>query len=184
MNMIFLGLVIWNIFFLSATVLTGMMGKGWVIWHLSLGIFTGILTCFTHSLVFIQLIGSGKGIKEAVSTYSLPDDPEKGYIARTKKFKSSAFPYAMFAPMVIIAAAWLGGWHHTNISAAPHWRLISHQFHMWISWLAVGFNLYAFWKEYLVVTENTAMIREMNEVIKKKTKENPFLSNKPNKVEV
>src|SRR5947209_3559404 len=112
MNVIFLGLVIWNILLLAATVVTGIEKA--IVWHWSLGVFTGIFTCFTHSLVFIQLIGSGKGIKEAVEAYSLPNDPETGYIRRTKKFKGRAFPWAMYVPMITIVTAWLGAWHHTN----------------------------------------------------------------------
>lgn len=168
MNVIFLGLVIWNILFLVATVLTGIAGKEWHVWHWSLGVITGIFTCFTHSLVFIQLIGSGKGIKEAVDAYSLPDDPETGYVRRTKKFKGRAFPYAMFVPMITIVAAWLGAWHDTNFRADPRMVNVSHQLHMWIAWFAVTTNLYAFWKEYQVISENTHMIREINEVIQQK----------------
>jgi hypothetical protein len=168
MNVIFLGVVVWNVALLAATVITGMYGVTWKIWHFSLGVITGIFTCFTHSLVFIQLIGSGKGIKEAVEAYSLPDDPETGFIRRTKKFKGRAFPYAMFVPMITIAAAWLGAWHDTNRFAAPDWRPISHQLHMWIAWAAVITNLYAFWKEYEVIAENTTMIRELNDLIRQK----------------
>jgi len=167
MNLIFLGLIIWNTLLFVATVVVGMVG--WRVWHFSLGVFTGIFTCFTHSLVFIQLIGSGKGIKEAVEAYSLPDDPETGYIRRTKKFKGRAFPYAMFVPMITIVAVWLGAWHDTNKFAAPEWLPVSHQWHMWIAWIAVGSNLHAFWKEYQVIAENTAMIREINELIRAKS---------------
>ncbi len=166
MNVIFLGLIIWNVLLLTITVVSGM--EGWRMWHFALGVFTGIFTCFTHSLVFIQLIGSGKGIKEAVEAYLLPNDPETGYIHRTKQFKSRAFPYAMFVPMMTMVAAWLGAWHDTNKFAAPEWLWISYHWHQWIAWLAVVANLYAFWKEYEVIAENTAMICEINEAIQAK----------------
>jgi len=165
MNVIFLGLVIWNILLLAATVVAGVNGaRGW---HFTLGVFTGIFTCFTHSLVFIQLIGTGKGIKEAVSAYSLPDHPETGYVRRTKKLKGRAFPHALFAPLVIMAVTWLGAWHHTNPVAAPDWVGASHQWHMWCSWIGVLYNLYAFRAEYQVIAENTALIREINEHIQR-----------------
>ncbi len=164
MNIIFLGMIVWNILLLIATVIAGI--EGWRVAHFSLGVLTGIFTCFTHSLVFIQLLGSGKGIKEAVAVYSLPDDPETGYVKRTKQFKGRAFPCAMFVPMITIVAAWLGAWHDTNRLAAPEWLKTSHWCHMSIAWLAVISNLYAFWKEYWVLAENSAMIREINEVIR------------------
>jgi hypothetical protein len=163
MNIIFAGVVIWNIIFFIATIVAGM--QGWKVWHFSFGVITGIFTCFTHSLVFIQLIGSGKGIKEAVDAYGLPDDPETGYTRRTKKFKSRAFPYAMFVPMITILTAWIGAWHDTNAFAAPGLRALSHQIHMGFAWFSVFANFYAFWKEYEVISENTAMIREINQKI-------------------
>lgn len=166
MNVIFLGVVVWNVLLFIATVIAGM--EGWKVWHFTLGVCTGIFTCFTHSLVFIQLIGSGKGIKEAVSAYSLPDDPKTGYVQRTKQFKSRAFPYAMYLPLITIAAVLLGGWHDTNRFAAPGWLAASHQWHMWTAWIAVITNLYAFWKEYQVIAENSAMIWEINEAIRAK----------------
>ncbi len=167
MNIIFLGLIIWNILLFIATIATGMAGLR--LWHFSLGVFTTIFTSFTHSLVFIQLLGSGKGIKEAVSAYSLPDGSENSYIQRTKNFKSRAFPYAMFTPLLTIAVAWLGAWHDTNKAAAPDWLPISHQWHMWTAWIMVAINLYAFWKEYITIAENTALIREINELIQTKS---------------
>jgi len=166
MNVIFLGVIFWNILLFIATVIAGI--GGWKVWHFTLGVCTGIFTCLTHSLVFIQLIGSGKGIKEAVSAYSLPDDPKTGYVQRTKQFKSRAFPYAMFVPMITIAAAWLGAWHDTNRFAAPGWLSASHQWHMGTAWLAVISNLYAFWKEYQVIAENSVMLREINGLIRTK----------------
>lgn len=168
MNVIFLGLVIWNVLLLAVTVATGMAGKPWRVWHFSFGVFTGVFICFTHSLVFIQLIGTGKGIKEAVESYGLTDDPETGYVRRTKKFKGRAFSHAMFVPLLTLAAVWLGAWHDTNAFAAPEWRAASHQWHMWIAWLTVGCNVYAFWKEYEVIAENTAMIRDLNRLIQSK----------------
>jgi hypothetical protein len=40
--------------------------------------------------------------------------------------------------------------------------------HRWHLWFAVGtvlYNLYAFWVEYRVIAENTAMIREIDSKI-------------------
>jgi hypothetical protein len=119
MDRIFLGLVIWNIALFGATIYTASIGR--VDLHFGIGAFTGIFNCFVHSLVFIQLIGSGKGVKEAIEAYSLPDDPETGFTKRAKQLKGRAFPHAMIVPMVTIATTWLGAWHHTNAAAAPGW---------------------------------------------------------------
>jgi hypothetical protein len=36
---------------------------------------------------------------------------------------------------------------------------------MWFAWFTVGYNLYAFWVEYRVIAENTAMIREIDTMV-------------------
>jgi hypothetical protein len=40
---------------------------------------------------------------------------------------------------------------------------------MWFSCFTIAYNLYAFWVEYKVISENTAMIREIDARIAAKT---------------
>ena len=155
MGKIFLGLVFWNVVLFGVTIWMGITGSGW---HgLALGVLTGIYTCLTHSIVLMHFMGSGKGIKEAVETHNLPNDPRTGYVRRTRKFKARSSPAATFACIFIIVAVWLGGWAQT----APH-NPAALQWHRWFSAFAVAYNLYAFWVEYRVIRENTEMIREIN----------------------
>ncbi|MBI4027820.1 MAG: hypothetical protein HY360_22735 [Verrucomicrobia bacterium] len=167
MKLIFPGLITWNILLFAAAITTGI--EGWRIWHFSLGVFTGIFICLTHSLVFIHLIGSGKGVQEAVETHSLPNDPETGYVQRSRSYKKRAFPWAVSAPLAAMAVIWAGGWHDTNRFAAPEWLDVSHGWHTGLVWIAVGTNLCAFWKEYRVIAENSRLIREVNEIIRAKS---------------
>jgi hypothetical protein len=111
----------------------------------------------------MHFMGSGKGIKEAVETHNLPNDPETGYVRRTRKFKGRTSGHATLASIAIIIAVWLGGWVHTRPSVEA-----AHVWHRWFSWFAVVYNLYAFWVEYKVIAENTAMIREIDAKITSK----------------
>jgi hypothetical protein len=129
--------------------------------HQAMGVLTGIYTCLVHSIVMMHFMGSGKGIKEAVETHALPDDPETGYSRRTRKFKARTSPVATFGSLFIIIAVWLGGWMDTSRGNVTAW-----QWHRWFTWFAVAYNLYAFRVEYRAIAENTAMIREIDAQIR------------------
>jgi hypothetical protein len=161
MTKIFLGLAAVNVALFAATIWTGFTDGPSYWTHFSVGAFTGIYTCLTHSIVLMHFMGSGKAVKEAVEQHRLPDDPQTGYVRRTRRFKARSSPHATFGPILIIAAVCLGGWLHGSGRynlAALHW-------HRWVSWFAIAYNLYAFAVEYRVIAENTAMIREINDRI-------------------
>jgi hypothetical protein len=160
MTKIFLGLVFWNIVLFGVTIWMGVTHRsaGWE--HQGVGVLTGIYTCLVHSIVFIHFIGSGKGIKEAVQVHDLADDPQTGYVRRTRKFKARAFPFAFFSCIFILVAVWLG--------AAKDVGMLKGLTHAYFSYLALAFNLFAFWREYTVIRENTAMIREIDAKIEGK----------------
>lgn len=162
MPVIFIGLAFWNVVLFALTIAMGIAGNPW---HgLAMGVLTGIYTCLLHSIVLMHFMGSGKAIKEAVQTHSLPDDPQSGYVRRTRRFKARTSPAATFSCIFIIVAVWLGGWAHTS-PANPD----ALQWHRWFSWFAILYNLYAFCVEYKVIAENTAMIREIEAQIAGKT---------------
>jgi len=109
-------------------------------------------------------MGSGRGIKEAVEAHALPNDPKTGYVRRTRRFKGQTSGHATLGSMCAIITVWLGGWmdtHKLNPSA--------HHWHMWFAIFTFVYNLYAFWVEYKVINENTAMIREIDTKIAAET---------------
>lgn len=160
MRIIFLGLAIWNTIFLVATIVLGET-HAWPI-HFTVALITALFTILTHSVVMIHFMGTGKGIKEAVEAYSLPNDPETGYVRRTKRFKARTSGLATLAPLLIIATTWLGAAYHTG--------RINILWHAALAYFSVVFNVYAFWVEYKVIAENTAMMREINRLIAEKAK--------------
>jgi len=160
MKIIFLGLAFWNIVLFGVTIWLGIAHYSSHWQHQALGVLTGIYTCLTHSVVMMHFMGSGKGIKEAVETHNLPNDPQTGYVRRTRRFKGQTSGHATLCCILIIILVWLGGWTDTSKGNPT-----AHAWHKWFAWFTVLYNLYAFWVEYKVIRENTAMIREIDEKI-------------------
>lgn len=160
MPKIFIGLVFWNLVLFGVTVWLGVTHRSAHWQHQALGVVTGIYTCLTHSIVLMHFMGSGKAIKEAVQAHALPDDPKTGYSRQTRKFKARTSGLATLGCLLAIVVVCLGGWadtHKVNLKAY-HW-------HVWCAYGIIIFNLYAFWVEYRVITENTALIREVDSQI-------------------
>lgn len=158
MGKIFLGLAFWNVVLFAITIWTGFTHNAY---HgLALGALTGIYTCLTHCIVMMHFMGSGKGIKEAVATHALPDDPRTGFTRRSRRLHGRASGMATLACLFIIVNVWLGGWAHTSPPQS-----IAHGWHRWFTWFAIAFNLYAFWVEYRVINSHTALIREVDAAI-------------------
>ncbi|MCS7048075.1 MAG: hypothetical protein NZ483_02110 [Verrucomicrobiae bacterium] len=158
MPIIFLGLVFWNLVLFGVTIWLGI-GHYSLHWqHQAVGVLTGIYTCLTHCIVMMHFMGTGKGIREAVTAHRLADDPETGYTRRARRFKGQTSGHATLACVVILVAVWLGGWMDTSKG-----NLTAHLWHKWFSWVAVLYNLYVFAIEYRVIRQNTDMIREINQ---------------------
>ena len=154
MSTIFLGLAFWNVVLFGVTIWMGITHQSSHWQHQAVGVLTGIYTCLTHCIVMMHFMGSGKGIKEAVETHNLPDDPQTGYVRRTKKFKGRTSGLATLSCLLVIAVVWLGG--------AKDVGMLKGMTHAWVSYFVVAFNLYAFYVEYRVIAENSAMIREID----------------------
>lgn len=162
MTAIFIGLAGWNTAFFAATLWLAWSGNPW---HWAAGLVTGIFTLLIHSIVFMHFIGTGKGIKEAVESYGLPDDPETGYVRRTKKLKARVFPHATFASLAIIVAIWFGGWYHSQRWLDHYENATAYAWHRWGAYLALLYTAYAFYAEWKAIRENTTMLAEINALI-------------------
>jgi hypothetical protein len=154
MGKIFLGLVFWNVVLFAATIWMGLTHQSSHWQHQAIGVLTGIYTCLVHCIVMMHFMGSGKGIKEAVQTHNLPNDPQTGYVRRTKRFKARTSGLATLSCLLIIGVVWLGG--------AKDVGMLKGLTHAWFAYFAIAFNLYSFWVEHRVIRENTAMIREID----------------------
>jgi hypothetical protein len=154
MPIIFLGLAFWNIVLFGVTIWLGVTHQSAHWQHQAMGVLTALYTCLVHCIVMMHFMGSGKGIKEAVQTHNLPNDPQTGYTRRSRKLHGRASAMATLSALLVIVAVWLGG--------AKDVGMLKGATHAWFACFAVGFNLYAFWVEYKVITANTALICEIN----------------------
>ncbi len=154
MPKIFIGLVFWNLVLFGVTIWLGAAHHSANWHHQAVGVLTGIYTCLSHSIVMMHFMGSGKAIKEAVATHSLPDDPKTGYTRQTRRFKGRTSGLATLACLLTIGVVWLGG--------AKDVGMLKGMTHGLIAYAVIGFNLYAFWVEYRVICENTALIRQVD----------------------
>jgi hypothetical protein len=154
MGKIFLGLAFWNVVLFGVTIWLGVTHHSAHWQHQAAGVLTGLYTCLTHCIVMMHFMGSGKGIKEAVQTHNLPNDPQTGYVRRSRKLHARASAMATLCCVLIIGVVWLGG--------AKDVGMLKGMAHAWMAYAVVAFNLYAFRVEYRVITENTSMIREID----------------------
>jgi uncharacterized YccA/Bax inhibitor family protein len=161
MSKIFVGLVFWNIAFFAITIWLGVTHHSSHWQHQAMGVLTGIYTCLTHSIVLMHFMGSGKGIKEAVETHGLPNDPQTGYVRRTRKFKGRTSGLATLSCILTIIAVWVGGAKDVGLSKGMA--------HACLAYVTVAFNMYSFWVEYRVIKENTDMIRAIDAAISGKS---------------
>ena len=163
MSKIFIGFVFWNTVLFGVTIWLGVTHQSAHWQHQAAGVLTGIYTCLTNCIVMMHFMGSGKGIKEAVETHNLPNDPQTGYTRRSRRLHARASAMATLCCLLIIVAAVLG--------AAKDTGRLQGSTHAWFAGFAVAFNLYAFYVEYRVIAANTAMIREINAKIATKQSE-------------
>ena len=164
MGKIFIGLVFWNIVLFAVTIALAVTHQSAHWQHQAMGVLTGVYTCFTHCVVMMHFMGSGRGIKEAVEAHALPNDPKTGDVRRTRRFKGQTSGHATLSCMFIIITVWLGGWMDTH-----KYNSSAHQWHMWFATFTIAYNLYAFWVEYNVITENTAMTGKSTRGLRPKT---------------
>lgn len=151
MPLVTLGLVGIDAFILSVTIHLGLrcyMGDAAALTpHILWGLFATVFTCFIHCMCMFYLVGTGKDVQQGIAKH--PDLQEK-YLKRIRDFKWEVHPYATFASVFMIAAAALGGAVHVGF--APRWV------HFAVVMLALVFNVITFFKEYVTIHENRAVL--------------------------
>lgn len=123
------------------------------LWHLLLGLTAVILSVSAHCLIFGIFTGSGKDTRELVQDLHL--DPT--YTARTKSFRPVVFPPALYAILLLVVAAVMGG--ALGAHSQSLWLRWGHGLLMWFT---VLYNLRAFFIEYQAVKENAQILASLN----------------------
>lgn len=115
--------------------------------HIYLGLLSATTTLGVHCLVFIYFLGTGRWVKEVSQAYALPDDPLP---RQTRELKRRAFPAALAAMLVPIAAAATGAG-----VATLQWSWV---YHASLGLAAILVNGWAFAVEHNCVRVNARVI--------------------------
>jgi hypothetical protein len=168
MSRIFLGLATLNTLALVGSFAVGFMSQGRVglgaapplstaLWaftiHLISGLFAAVLTLLVHSLVFTYFIGTGRWVQEVVTAYRL----RASLWDRARDLKLRALPFMLGSIGLVIGTATLG--------AASDRGLLDGTLHLMLAVVAIGFNLWSYFREYQSLRANGELIAEiMSEV--------------------
>lgn len=117
-----------------------------------LGLLAGILTVSLHCLIFAIFTGSGKDVRELVQERGL----ESQFIKRTKGFKKTVFPPALYAVLFVVLTTTFGG-----ALAVTH-SLPARILHIILAWVTFLYNLKTCFLEYRAVKENRGIIGAIN----------------------
>jgi hypothetical protein len=134
--------------------------------HFAIGLGTAIGILFVHCLIFIYFLGTGRWVKEVTLAYQLPDAPNHKL---TRELKRTAFPPALFAMLIGIAAAAAGAGVHLQ---AWDWKV-----HLTLGLLTLLVNLWAFRIEYRCVAANAHVIRAVMIDVDRVRREHGLCSN-------
>lgn len=118
--------------------------------HFLAGLFTALGVLFVHCIVFTYFLGTGRWVKEVGLAYELPD----AMLPReTRELKRTAFPAALRAMLIVIAAVAAGAGR--QLAGWP-WTI-----HYALGIVTIHLNLWAFVVEYRCLSRNAAVITDV-----------------------
>ena len=77
----------------------------WGTVHRLSGVLAALMVVLVNSMAVTYFIGTGRWCREVVETYGLNDS----YIARSRRLKRAAFPFAMIGMLAVVTIVALGG---------------------------------------------------------------------------
>lgn len=121
--------------------------------HFVVALAATVLTLLVHCLVLLYFLGTGKSLQEAVDAHRL--DPS--ILAWTREAKRLVFPLLGAATLTTVATAIVGGGADTGrVPPLVHGALGT---------LAVVLNLWAFYRQIIVMGRNSVVIAEVKKQI-------------------
>lgn len=133
--------------------------------HLMVSLTAAFFAISAHCLIFGIFTGAGKDTRELVQDLHL--NPE--FVGQTKSFRKITFPPALYAILMILVTAFLGG--ALSTARSSYWSTL----HGLMAWLTYAYNIKTFWLEYRCVRENAAILERVNLEAAKVTTEHPEL---------
>jgi hypothetical protein len=121
--------------------------------HISLGIFSTMVTLLAHSMMMFYLIGKGKAVKEAMAEGGITGD----YYGRIARARKPVFSIGVFAMAATMITALLGASVDTGMLPA--------MVHGTIAYGAIVCNLAAVKIEIDALAESRNVVDEVNQLL-------------------
>jgi hypothetical protein len=121
--------------------------------HISVGIFSTMITLLAHSMMMFYLIGKGKAVKDAMAEHSVAGD----YYRRIAAARKPVFSVATLAMAVTMAAAIMGASVDTGV--------LPPIVHAMIAYGAIACNLAALKIEISALSASSGIVDEVNRQI-------------------
>ena len=148
---------------LGATLALGYLGHPS---HLIVSLGAAFAAISAHCLIFGIFTGAGKDTRELVQDLHL--NPE--FVGQTKSFRKITFPPALYAILMILVTAFLGG-ALSNLKGS-YWPML----HGLMAWVTFAYNVKTFVLEYRCVRENAAILKRVNFEAAQVTTQHPELA--------
>ena len=137
---------------LGATAVFGLLGTD-LSRHISIGIFSTMITLLAHSMMMFYLIGKGKAVKDAMAEGGLTGD----YFRRIAIARKPVFSIGTLAMAVTMATAILGASVDTGV--------LPPIVHGMIAYAAITANLAAAKIEIDALGESSRVVSEVNRLL-------------------
>jgi len=122
--------------------------------HISVGIFSTMITLLAHSMMMFYLIGKGKAVKDAMAEHQVAGD----YYRRIASARKPVFSIATLAMAATMVAAILG--------ASVDTRVLRPIVHAMIAYGAIACNVAALKTEISALSISSGVVDEVNRQIK------------------
>src|SRR4029453_2000009 len=122
--------------------------------HISVGIFSTMITLLAHSMMMFYLIGKGKAVKDAMAEHQVTGD----YYRRIASARKPVFSIATLAMAATMVAAILG--------ASVDTRVLPPIVHAMIAYGAIACNVAALKSEISALSISSGVVDEVNRQIK------------------
>jgi hypothetical protein len=126
----------------------GMLGQ-----HISIGIFTTMITLFAHSMMMFYFLGKGKAVREAAAEGGLSREYER----RIAIARKPVFSIATLAMFVTIVTALAGASVDTGVLPSG--------VHGMLAYTCLALNLFALRVEIGALTESGRVVEEVNQLL-------------------
>ena len=137
---------------LGAAAVFGLLGTD-LSRHITVGIFSTMITLLAHSMMMFYLIGKGKAVKDAMAEGGLTGD----YFRRIAMARKPVFSIGTVAMAVTMATAILGASVDTGVLPSI--------VHAMIAYAAIACNLAALRIEVAALLQSSGIVDEVNRQI-------------------